>query len=81
MALLYIQDKVGSVTRPVKELKRFMRVPLKAGEKRTLRFELPISELAFWNLDMKYGVEPGEFNLWVAGDSQSGSAVSFKVVM
>ena len=81
VAQLYVQDKVGSVTRPVKELKRFMRVPLKAGEKRTLRFELPISELAFWNLDMKYGVEPGEFNLWVAGDSQSGSSVSFKVVL
>ena len=80
IAQLYVQDKVGSVTRPVKELKRFMRVPLKAGEKKTLRFELPISELAFWNADMKYGVEPGEFNLWVATDSQSGSAVSFKVV-
>ena len=70
MALLYIQDKVGSVTRPVKELKRFMRVPLKADEKRTLRFELTISELAFWYLDMQYGVEPGELNLWVAGYSQ-----------
>ena len=77
---LYVQDKVGSTTRPVKELKRFMRVPLKAGEKRYVSFELPIKELAFWNIDMKYKVEPGEFNLWVAPDSQSGTPIMFKVV-
>ena len=81
VAQLYVQDKVGSVTRPVKELKGFMRVPLKAGEKKSLRFELPISELAFWNIDMKKVVEPGEFNLWIATDSQSGTPVTFKVIL
>ncbi|HRU64022.1 MAG TPA: glycoside hydrolase family 3 C-terminal domain-containing protein, partial [Paludibacteraceae bacterium] len=80
VAQLYIQDKVGSVTRPVKELKRFARVTLQPGEKRTVTFELPISELAFWNIDMKKVVEAGEFNLWVAGDSQSGEKISFKIV-
>jgi len=53
---------------------------LQPGEKRTVTFELPISELAFWNIDMKKVVEAGEFNLWVAGDSQSGEKISFKIV-
>ena len=80
VAQLYIQDKVGSVTRPVKELKRFTRVTLKPGEKKNVSFELPISELAFWNIDMMKVVEPGDFGLWVATDSQSGEEVFFKVV-
>lgn len=77
---LYVQDKVGSVTRPVKELKRFTRVTLKPGEKKAVSFELPISELAFWNRDMVKMVEPGDFALWVAPDSQSGEEVLFKVL-
>ena len=79
VAQLYVRDLVGSVTRPVKELKRFERVTLKAGETKELSFELPVSELAFWNADMKYVVEPGDFDLWVAGDSQSGKPLSFSV--
>lgn len=79
IAQLYVQDKVGSVTRPVKELKRFSRITLKPGEKKSVSFELPVSELAFWNIDMKHVVEAGDFNLWVAPDSQSGSPISFKV--
>lgn len=80
IAQLYVQDKVASVTRPVKELKRFARVTLKPGEKKTVSFELPISELAFWNLNMVKTVEPGDFGLWVGPDSQTGDEVFFKVV-
>lgn len=80
VAQLYVCDKSASVTRPVKELKRFARVTLKPGEKQNVSFELPVSELAFWNIDMNYVVEPGEFALWVATDSQSGDEVSFKVI-
>lgn len=80
VAQLYVRDKVGSVTRPVKELKRFTRVTLKPGEKKTVTFELPVSELAFWNIDMKKTVEPGDFLLWVAPDSQSGEEITFKVI-
>lgn len=80
VAQLYVRDKVGSVTRPVKELKRFTRVTLKPGEKKTVTFELPISELAFWNIDMKKTVEPGDFLLWVAPDSQSGEEIAFEVI-
>ena len=80
VAQLYVRDKVGSVTRPVKELRRFTRVTLKPGEKKTVTFELPVSELAFYNINMEKVVEPGDFGLWVATDSQSGNEVSFKVV-
>lgn len=76
---LYTRDLVGSVVRPVKELRRFERVSLAAGETRHMRMELPVAELAFWNRDMKYEVEPGDFQLWVAGDSDSGEAYPFSV--
>ena len=79
VAQLYVQDCVGSVVRPVKELKRFQRIELAAGETKTVTFELPVSELAFWNIDMEYVVEPGDFRLWVAGDSDSGEPVNFVV--
>lgn len=79
VAQLYVQDKVGSVTRPVKELKRFARITLKAGETQNCKFELPISDLAFYGLDMVNKVEPGDFNLWVSGDSQSGDNYLFTV--
>lgn len=77
---LYVQDKVGSVTRPVKELKRFEKIELNPGEKKTVTFELPVSELAFWNIDMKHTVEKGSFKLWVGTDSQSGLSSEFSVL-
>jgi len=79
VAQLYVRDKVGSVTRPVKELKRFTRVTLKPGETKNVSFTLPIEELAFWNIDMEKVVEPGDFTLWVGTNSQEGISVDFKV--
>ena len=79
VAQVYIRDLVGSVTRPVKELKGFERVPLQPGEWRDVRITIPVGELAFVGLDGVKKVEPGEFQLWVAGDSASGDPVSFKV--
>ena len=76
---LYVQDKVGSVTRPVKELKRFQRVTLKAGESTQVSLSLPISELAFWGYDMNYTVEPGDFTLWVGTNSAEGLTKDFSV--
>lgn len=76
---LYIQDKIGSVTRPVKELKAFRRVTLKAGESTVVSFSLPVSELAFWGYDMTYGVEPGDFRLWVGTSSAEGLSADFTV--
>ena len=77
---LYVQDKVGSVTRPVKELKAFQRVELKAGESKTVTFTLPVSDLAFWSYDMTYGVEPGDFKLWVGTNSAEGLSADFTVI-
>ena len=76
---LYVQDKVGSVTRPVKELKRFQRVTLQAGETTQLVLRLPVSDLAFWGNEMNYAVEPGDFTLWVGTNSAEGLAESFSV--
>ena len=76
---VYVRDLVGSVTRPVKELKHFERVFLKAGESRQINVPIPVHELAFYGLDMVKKVEPGEFQLWVAGDSNSGAPVAFRV--
>ncbi len=76
---IYVRDLVGSITRPVKELKHFERVALEPGESRTLTVGIPVSDLAFVGLDGVKKVEPGEFQLWVAGDSASGKPVSFEV--
>ena len=79
VAQVYIRDLVGSLTRPVKELKAFRRVSLKSGESSTVTLQIPVQELAFVGLDGVKKVEPGDFQLWVAGDSASGEPVSFKV--
>ena len=76
---IYVRDLVGSITRPVKELKHFERVALEAGERRTLTVGISVQDLAFVGLDGEKKVEPGEFQLWVAGDSASGTPVSFSV--
>ena len=66
---LYIKDDYSSVTRPVKELKGYKRVHLKKGEKKTVDFDIPFDALAFYNLDMKYVVEPGTFTVMVGPSS------------
>lgn len=76
---VYIRDVVGSITRPLKELKAFKRVLIPAGQTAEVCFAIPVSYLAFCGLDMKKKVEPGDFELWVAGDSDSGKPVTFKV--
>ena len=76
---LYTRDLVGSINRPVRELKGFKRVSLKPGESKEVTFELPVSELAFWNRNMQYAVEEGEFHLWISPNSKSGQPVSFRV--
>lgn len=79
VAQLYVRDLVGSIARPVKELKGFQRVALNAGESKVVDLSLPVSALAFWNINNEYIVEPGDFQLWVATDSASGEPVGFTV--
>lgn len=76
---LYVRDLVGSVTRPVRELKGFQRVTLAPGEQTEVIFELPIQDLAFYGKDMVKMVEPGKFHVWIAGDSASGILAEFEV--
>jgi beta-glucosidase len=67
---LYTHDVVASRVRPIKELKQFARVALKAGESRTVRLELPAKDLAFYDDKMKLVVEPGDFELMVGASSK-----------
>ena len=66
---LYLRDKVGSVVRPVMELKDFQKVKLAAGETKTLKFVIDGGKLSFYNQDLEYGPEPGEFNLMLGSSS------------
>jgi beta-glucosidase len=67
---MYIRDKISSVTRPVKELKGFKRVFLKPGEKKTVTLEITPEKLAFHNIDIKFVVEPGDFEIMVGSSSR-----------
>lgn len=66
---LYIRDLVGSITRPVKELKGFQKVFLKAGESTTVSFTITTEDLKFYNYDLVYDWEPGEFEIMIGGNS------------
>jgi beta-glucosidase len=70
VAQLYIRDVVGSLTRPVKELKGFKRITLGPNKKRTMEFTLGPEELSFTNKEMKRAVEPGTFNIMIGKSSE-----------
>lgn len=70
VAQLYIRDLVGSVTRPVQELKGFQKIFLKAGESTTVSFAITAEELKFYNYDLVYEWEPGEFEIMIGGNSR-----------
>lgn len=76
---LYVRDLVGSVTRPVKELKGFQRVALQPGETRTVRFSLPVEDLSFAGLDDRPVVEPGRFHVWIGPSSAEGMMGEFEL--
>ncbi len=67
---LYIRDSVSSVTRPVKELRGFQKISLSAGETKTVELTITPESLAFWDVNMKYVVEPGEFEILVGSSSR-----------
>jgi beta-glucosidase len=67
---IYIRDKVSSVTRPVKELKGFRRITLAPGQTETVSLDITPEHLAFYNIEMKYVVEPGEFEIMVGNSSR-----------
>ena len=73
---LYLRDRVGSITRPVKELKGFQKISLQPGESKKVRFVISPEDLKFYNSNLKYDWEPGTFDIMVGGnsrDTKSGS--------
>jgi beta-glucosidase len=76
---LYIRDVAASVTRPVKELKGFQRVTLQPGEKRRVEFNVRADQLGFYNRDMRFVVEPGEFRIMVGPNSENLIQTTFEV--
>ncbi len=69
---LYTRDLAASLARPVKELKGFQRISLQPGEKRTVQFQVKAEALGFYNWNLEYVVEPGEFQLWIGPSSAAG---------
>ncbi len=74
---LYIQDIVGSVVRPVKELKGFQKTFLKKGESKQITFTIGIDKLKFYNADLKYVAEPGDFKVYIGGNSRDVKEAAF----
>jgi beta-glucosidase len=79
VAQFYVHDVAADVTRPVKELKGFERISLQPGETKTVSFTLSASDLGFYNQEMKFVTEPGEFQVWVGPNSAEGLESRFAV--
>jgi beta-glucosidase len=77
---LYIRDLVGSVTRPVKELKGFQKINLKKGETQTVTFEITVENLKFYNSDLQFVAEPGRFQLFIGTNSDTTDKIEFDLV-
>lgn len=71
---LYIQDPVASISLPVKELKNFKKVMLQPGEKKEISFEITTDDLKFYNSNLKYDWEPGDFNIYIGTNSRDVKA-------
>ncbi len=83
---LYIRDLVGSITRPVKELKGFQKIELKAGETKTVTFNIGVNDLKFYalhsanNSDLKFVAEPGDFKIFIGSNSRDVKEAGFKLL-
>ncbi len=76
---LYIRDLVGSSTRPVKELKGFQKIELKAGESKKVSFIISENDLKFYNYNLKFAAEPGDFKIFIGGNSRDVKEADFKL--
>ena len=79
VAQLYIRDLVGSVTRPIKELKGFELVELEAGETKKISIKLTSKELGFYNNEQQFKVESGDFKIFIGGSSETILEANFKI--
>jgi len=76
---LYLRDDVASTTRPMRELKGFERVELRAGEERRIEFEITPEDMSFWTINEEFAQEPGSFHVWVGHDSNATLGGEFAV--
>ncbi|MGN6493941.1 MAG: beta-glucosidase BglX [Agriterribacter sp.] len=77
---LYIRDMVGSITRPLKELKGFQKIELTAGESKTVSFTITANDLKFYNSDLKFVTEPGDFKIFIGTNSRDVKSADFKLL-
>ena len=77
---MYIRDLVGSSARPVKELKGFQKIALNAGESKRVIFSISVNDLKFYNSDLKYAAEPGDFKVFIGGNSRDVREANFKLL-
>jgi len=77
---LYIRDLAASVSRPVKELKKFQKIFFKKGETKTVSFTLTVEDLKFYNDQLKYVAEPGDFKLFIGTNSDNVNETDFKLI-
>ncbi|QWX84633.1 beta-glucosidase BglX [Cellulophaga sp. HaHaR_3_176] len=77
---LYLRDIVGSLTRPIKELKAFEKILIKAGDTKTVNFTINADMLQFYTSNKVWEVEEGDFDIWVGGDSSASLKASFKII-
>lgn len=79
VAQLYVRDLVGSITRPVRELKGFQRVRLEPGESREVAFQLSADDLSFYGRNLQHAAEPGAFHAWIGGSSTAELRAGFEL--
>lgn len=77
---LYLRDVAASISRPVKELKNFEKVMLEPGEEKVVTFTLSENDLKFYNAQLKYAAEPGEFKVMIGLDSQTVKEATFNLL-
>ena len=77
---LYIRDMVGSIVRPVRELKRFQKVFLKKGESKEIKFTLSVDDFRFYNEKIQHIYEPGDFKVFIGTNSRDTKEASFKLL-
>jgi beta-glucosidase len=80
VAQLYIRDRVASMTRPIRELKGFKKVRLPPGASTEVQFTLTRRDLAFYNAQMQFAAEPGEFDVWISPSATTGVSTSFELL-
>lgn len=78
---MYIRDLVGSITRPVKELKGFQKINLRAGESKEISFKISENDLKFYNADLKFVAEPGDFTIFIGTNSRDNAQAPFQLTL